>query len=81
MNHEGGECEKGVLFNLLRTFQRVNNGMKISSRNTIEFKNFAIFTILFDTKQNLTLCVSSFPAGSLWIEISRAMRKDILRTI
>ena len=47
--------------------------MTISFRDTIKFKNLTPFAISFDTEQNLTMRVSSLPAGSLWKKVSRAI--------
>ena len=46
----------------------------------IKLKNLAIWTIPLYAQQNLALRIGTFPAGSLRIEIGRAVGIDILRT-
>jgi hypothetical protein len=50
-------------------------------RNRIKFKNLTGFTILLDAKQDLTFRISTFPAGPLWVKISRTIYINVFRTI
>jgi hypothetical protein len=54
--------------------------MKISFRRRIKFKDLATFAIPFDAKQDLILCISALPAGTLWIKIRRTTGINIFRT-
>jgi hypothetical protein len=53
--------------------------MNMSFRNTVKFKDLTTFAISFDTEQDITLRVSSLPAGPLWEKIRRAVLVDVLR--
>jgi hypothetical protein len=55
--------------------------VKISFRTRIKFKNLASFAIPFDAEQDLILCISTLPAGALWIKIGWTTGIDIFRTI
>ena len=55
--------------------------MSISLRDTIKLKNLTTFAIPLYTKQNLTMRVSSLPAGSLWKKVGRAILIDELRAL
>jgi hypothetical protein len=50
-------------------------------RGRIKLKNLATFAIPFDAKQDLILCISTFPAGVLRMKIGWATGMDILRAI
>jgi len=47
----------------------------------MNFKNLAVFTILFDAKQDFTFCVSFFPAGAFRVKISRTIFINVFGTI
>jgi hypothetical protein len=47
----------------------------------MKLKNLASFAIPFDAKQDLILCISTFPAGAVWVKISWATGINIFRTI
>lgn len=55
--------------------------MSISFRDTVKLKNLTTFAISFHTEQNLTMCVGSLPAGSLWKKVSRAIWIDEPRAL
>jgi hypothetical protein len=55
--------------------------LEIGLRTGTKSKNLAAFAIPFDAEQDLILCVSTLPAGALWIKIGWTTRIDIFRTI
>ena len=70
--------EGGLLFSV---FRRGNFWIMIRFRIRIKFKNLASFAIPFDAKQDLILCISTFPAGALRMKVGWATRINIFWTI
>jgi hypothetical protein len=77
-NKEKWEAFSFVLF---RVFRCGNHLTEISFRNIIKFKDFAIFTIPFDAKQNFALGIGSLPAGRFTVEIRWTLSINVLRTV
>ena len=44
-------------------------------------KDLATFAISLDAEQDLILCISTLPAGTLWIKIGWTTGIDIFRTV
>jgi hypothetical protein len=55
--------------------------LKIGLRSRTKSKNLAAFAIPFNAEQDLILCISTLPAGALWIKIGWTTGIDIFRTI